>query len=261
MPSELSASIEYGIGKVRLANMEWASAQRRLAAANQAAPDPLLDNRISLLRKKQPLMDDSRWSTIASSVPKPARLSPDQFRPTLHTVVACGAYYSRGSGQSLPWTRLTREAKKPPENSQERAALVSVTIGYFCRYLFAQTSLLRTVDLVVSIPSDPERFLWRGFSLPDELAQGIEDQCAVPFLRHALRRTKSVELRGLSRAQRRIAVQDSMTLGQAESCSGRHILVVDDVITHGTTILEATSVLMSSGPASVSAYALSHTEG
>ena len=160
----------------------------------------------------------------------------------------------------MPWSRLLREAKNPPEDEEERAALTKVACGFFCRYIAANTPVLRHADLVVAIPPDPERYARRGMSLPDGLAAAVQLQLALLWPMEALVKTKSIQLRGLSWSDRRQAIKGSMATGAAEIVKGRCVLLVDDVTTSGATLLEAAAV-RAAGARDVLAVTLCHAEG
>ena len=91
-----------------------------------------------------------------------------------------------------------REAKNPPRDEEESRIILKAACGFLCRYIVADTPLLRHADAVVAIPPDPERYARRGMSLPDNLAMAVERPLAIPWPMEALVRTKSVELRELS---------------------------------------------------------------
>ena len=108
------------------------------------------------------------------------------------------------TGGAMPWSRLLREAKNPPRDEDERAVILKITCGFLCR------SSCRHTAAAPCGPgrrhtAGPERYARRGMSLPDHLAAAIESQLALPWPMEALVKTKSIELRGLSRAERRQA--------------------------------------------------------
>ena len=153
-------------------------------------------------------------------------------------------------------------AKNPPVDEEERRPILSLTTGYFCRFIASETPLLELVDVVVSIPANPERYSLRMMSLPDELARSAEHHLALPFLMQGLVSGKpDIELRGLSWADRRNAVRDSMKVGQLGLGAKRTVLVVDDISTSGATLREAARILLKGGAKAVYGAVLSHTEG
>ena len=212
-------------------------------------------------RIRQALLEEDLWQRLRDKVDSAEKLAPEQLAPIVAGVWACGAYHSRGRFRAMPWSRLLRDAKEPPKDEEERTVLSKVACGFLCRYIAANTPVLRQADLVVAIPPDPERYARRGMSLPDSLAAAVERQLALVWPMEALVKTKSIQLRGLSWPDRRQAIKGSMATGDAEIVKDRCVLLVDDVTTSGATLLEAATVLRGAGARDVLAVTLCHTEG
>ena len=260
-PKSLEAEIRYSRAKLAASSEEWDRCERELDVVRCLNPDPFYAQRLALVRRRGTLLADSMWRTMRGKIAPARRLRSDLLMPAVSSVWACGAYHSRGHRRGLPWSRLLREAKEPPRDDVERGAILKVTSGYLCRYTLEMTTALERVDIVVAIPPDPERYVQRGMSLPDQLAVAVEQQLALVRPADALVRTKSVELRGLSWSERRRAVDGSMAVRRAEIVKGRCVLLVDDVMTSGATLSEAARLLRSAGASDVHAIALCHTEG
>ncbi|MCY4635483.1 MAG: phosphoribosyltransferase family protein [Acidobacteria bacterium] len=260
-PKSLEAEIRYSRAKLAASGGEWGRCERELDAVRRLDSDPFYAQRLALVRRRGTLVDDSMWRTMRGKIDPARRLPSDVLMPAVSSVWACGAYHSRGHGRGLPWSRLLREAKDPPRDEVERGAILKVTSGYLCRYTLEMTTALEGADIVVAIPPDPERYVRRGMSLPDQLAAAVEQQLALVRPADALVKTKTVELRGLSWSKRRRAVNGSMAARRAAIVKGRCVLLVDDVTTSGATLSEAARLLRSAGASDVQAIALCHTEG
>lgn len=261
-PRDLEADIHYRLSKKCAQAGKWDEAELHLRRAFEAKADPLLEKRLGLMRRRQPAMDERSWHSMNESIDPALRMDPAVLQPEVAGVWACGSYHPRGRGRALPWSRMLPLAKNPPIDDEERGAIMRLTTGYFCRFIASQTPLLGLVDVVVSIPANPGRYALRMMSLPDELARSTEHQLALPFLMQALVSGRTdIELRGLSWAQRRNAVRDSMQVEQLGLGAGRKILVVDDISTSGATLKEAARILLQGGAEAVYGAVLSHTEG
>jgi phosphoribosylpyrophosphate synthetase len=262
-PPDLEAAIQYQLGKDALRREDWQDAESHLAAAIRKQSVPLYQQRLALLRRRKPLLDDHQWETMSASIDLAVRLRRTALAPLVSEVWASGAYYSRGTRSSHSWSQFLRLAKNADAEPEERQAVLRLATGFFCRFILKKTPLLSRTDVVVSIPANPSRYNQRMMSLPDSLARAVEDQLAIPFIFMALtyNAPADLELRGLSWSERHQAVRGSMGAGDLSVGVGRHVLIVDDVMTSGATLSEAARILKGLGALSVHAATMCHTEG
>jgi ComF family protein len=114
----------------------------------------------------------------------------------------------------------------------------------------------QTPDLILPIPLHPRRQRRRGYNQSERLAQPLAEALAIQFNRAALRRTRHTAPQvGLGPAERADNVRGAFA-ADAQAVSGRHVLLVDDVLTTGATMTAAAEALLAAGAQSVSAYCL-----
>lgn len=100
-------------------------------------------------------------------------------------------------------------------------------------------------DLVIPIPLHRKRLRKRGYNQSEIIASAISESLGSIMCSTALERTKNTLPQSLGKngAERRINVYGAFRVTDAEMINGKHILLVDDVITTGETIKSAISCL------------------
>lgn len=92
-------------------------------------------------------------------------------------------------------------------------------------------------DAIIPLPLHPRRERERGYNQAVMIARGISGESGVPVLEHIVRRTKNNPSQtGLTLEQRQKNVSDIFVLEEEGTLEGKHILLVDDVITTGATL-------------------------
>jgi ComF family protein len=102
-------------------------------------------------------------------------------------------------------------------------------------------------DMLIPVPLHGLRLAKRGFNQAYELASHAGKTLEIPLLASALRRHRNTKAQsGLSRKQRRKNVRGAF-FWQGNRKPGRHVALVDDVMTTATTVTECTHILKKAG--------------
>jgi ComF family protein len=110
-------------------------------------------------------------------------------------------------------------------------------------------------DTIIAIPLARQRLAERGFNQSAILAEGLARALGIQHAAHELLKVRDTPPQsGLDRAARLKNVRGAFDC--AQSLKGRHIALVDDVMTTGATLSEAARVLKKAGAASVSVWVL-----
>ena len=112
----------------------------------------------------------------------------------------------------------------------------------------------KNFDAVVPIPLNKRKERERGYNQSDFIARGIASVIRIPVVNTVLRRVKyTVTQTRLNAEQRKENMSEAFEISNGSLVREKHILLVDDVITTGSTIQEAAKVLRQAGAASVTA--------
>ncbi|MCR9011559.1 ComF family protein [Gabonibacter chumensis] len=99
-------------------------------------------------------------------------------------------------------------------------------------------------DGIIPLPLHPKREKRRGFNQAREIAVGIAEVLQVPVMDHVVSRVvNNPSQTGLTVEQRAENVKRIFRLNEVALLCGKHILVVDDVITTGSTLTSFLKVL------------------
>lgn len=106
----------------------------------------------------------------------------------------------------------------------------------------------KNIDLITYIPSHKRKEAKRGYNPAELLASYISKDLNIEISKDNLIKNKlTKEQSGLNRLDRTTNLKDSFTLKNKEEIKGRKILLIDDIITTGTTLQETSKVLMENG--------------
>lgn len=110
-------------------------------------------------------------------------------------------------------------------------------------------------DCLVPIPLHPARYRARGFNQALEIARPVASQLKIPLCPKLCRRVRITPPQRLLDAEERH--KNLRGAFQAtEDLSGRHIAIVDDVLTTGATAHEVATALKRAGAVQVEAWVL-----
>jgi competence protein ComFC len=108
-------------------------------------------------------------------------------------------------------------------------------------------------DLIVPIPLHRRRQRQRGYNQVSQFGQQLAKQLQIGYVPHNLIRHKATKtLVRLNTQQRAGQIKDAFSLIDTSVFTGKHLLLVDDVVTTGTTLPEAANCLLQIEDAQVS---------
>ena len=95
----------------------------------------------------------------------------------------------------------------------------------------------KTVDMIIPVPLHPTKEKMRGYNQCDPIAEGIATSMDTPVNNSNLKRIKANETQTKkSKMERWENVQSIFEVTNPEELENKHILLVDDVVTTGSTL-------------------------
>ena len=103
----------------------------------------------------------------------------------------------------------------------------------------------QNIDYIIPIPLHPKKEKIRGYNQSHVIAEGISEMTDIPIAEDTLVRSvfTATQTRK-TREERWENVKDIFELKNAERIANKHVLLVDDVLTTGATIMSAGKALM-----------------
>ena len=130
---------------------------------------------------------------------------------------------------------------------------LSKSLGDHCCDALRQSSPVP--EVLIPVPLHRSRLLERGYNQAYEIATVWSTALGIPIDRHALSRTRPTGSQsGLSARQRASNIRHAFNY--APQRTYRHVAVVDDVVTTGSTVTEITTQLHRGGVEFVEVWAL-----
>ena len=118
-------------------------------------------------------------------------------------------------------------------------------MGRQLAYKLSAKGFFEDIDALVPVPLTSDRLRERGYNQSHHIALGIGTVTGIPVYPNILERTQfQVSQTHQNLYERRENVRNAFRLADDRSLSGRHVLLVDDVITTGSTLLACATELL-----------------
>lgn len=134
-------------------------------------------------------------------------------------------------------------------------------LGRWYGSYLAASPLYRDVETVVPVPLHRLKRIRRGYNQSEYIAAGIAEELGVPVdAKSLVRRVNNPSQTLRTEADRWRNVEGIFAVRRPERLAGRHVLLVDDVLTTGATVISAAGALLDAVPGcriSIAALAVS----
>ena len=124
-----------------------------------------------------------------------------------------------------------------------------------------QSDLFNTIDVIIPVPLHKKKLHTRGFNQSDIIAEGIGKTMHVPAIMETLIRTEFTETQTKkARYTRWENVKGKFGIQNPQTIEGKHILLVDDVLTTGATLEACAQTLLEVPNTKVSLATLAYAQ-
>jgi ComF family protein len=136
---------------------------------------------------------------------------------------------------------------------------IAVYLGRQLGLQLKQSSWWQEISLVVPVPLNKVKQRHRGYNQAAMLANGIAEVLGCVTLENALtRKARSVTQTHKTRLERWENVAEVFSLRDPEKVKGRHVLLVDDVLTTGATLEACAHAVQAAGDVELSICSLAY---
>lgn len=128
---------------------------------------------------------------------------------------------------------------------------LALTLGRWYGSLLRRegAGLYDDLDVIVPLPLHPFKLCSRGYNQSEYIARGIASQLGVRIDRHSVRRIRNTSPQALRpRSERPANVEGAFAVRRPERLDGRHVMLVDDVMTTGSTLLACAEAILRAAP-------------
>jgi len=121
-------------------------------------------------------------------------------------------------------------------------------LGEQFAYSLQSKGRFAAVEIIIPIPLHPSRIKFRGYNQCDAIARGMASVLQIPIVNGVLIRSVATQSQTKkNRFQRFENMESVFSLAQTSAIKGKNILLLDDVLTTGATLISAAQVLQQAG--------------
>lgn len=138
---------------------------------------------------------------------------------------------------------------------------IGTDMGQIAARQFEGSGFFEGIDAIVPVPLTRKRKWQRGYNQSEQIARGVSEKTGLPVYTDVVRRKHfSKSQTKNSGWERQENVEDAFQLTKGSRIRGKHLLIVDDVVTTGATIKACANELCKAGGVRISILSLGLTK-
>ncbi|MEO5571480.1 MAG: ComF family protein [Bacteroidia bacterium] len=166
-------------------------------------------------------------------------------------IAAASSYYFFNKGQKVQ--KLIHRLKYKGQKE------IGLKLGELYGHELAKNSVFSSADYIIPVPLHKSRLRTRGYNQSDFIANGLSIAMNIPAETNLLFRNKKTETQTRkNRFSRWQNVSNVFSLAEKANIEGKHVLLVDDVITTGSTLVACAEVLLKHKSTKVSVASIAY---
>lgn len=126
--------------------------------------------------------------------------------------------------------------------------LIGIYLGNLMGKFLDTKILLWNIDYILPVPLHKSKMLERGYNQSYFIAKGLSHHLKIPIGSRILKRIRYTETQTtLTKIERQQNMKNAFQVISPKKLAGKNVLLIDDVITTGSTISECGNVLLKNG--------------
>ena len=192
---------------------------------------------------------DTPGGQVCFCLPCRTKLSPTemhQHRENEFTERFWGRLRLEGGAAMYHFTRKSPIQRALHQLKYQNQPQVGVKIGREFGRVLLQSPVFRTVEGILPVPLHPRKERQRGYNQSAMLAQGLAEAMDLPVVTGALVRPLFTTTQTRKKRMERFEnVGEVFAIRRSVDLRGRHLLLVDDILTTGATLESCGQLLLS----------------
>lgn len=174
------------------------------------------------------------------------------------------AFYGRlavqAAGSLLYYTRPSVVQNLVQAVKYRRSQETGIWLGSLLGNAIRQSERFSHINMVIPVPLHKRKERQRGYNQAGLIASGISGICHLPVINGVLvKQTPTATQTHKGRSERMDILKTTFTLTNPQQLYGKHILLVDDIMTTGATFEACGQILLRAQPASINIASIAYT--